>query len=55
MDNKAFAKGYVDTSFIDTNPELMEFQPSRNRAQKLIHYLGKYVHTPLVITYTLPW
>jgi len=40
MNNQAFSKGYVDTSFIDSNPELTQFVPSQNRAQKLVHYLG---------------
>lgn len=40
MENEAFSKGYVDTSFIDSNPNLVKFAPSQNRAQKLAHYLG---------------
>lgn len=43
MDNPAFSKGYVDTGFIDEHPELLKFQPAQNRAQKLVHYLGKYI------------
>ena len=42
MDNPAFSKGYVDTGFIDEHPELLKFQPSQNRAQKLVHYLGNF-------------
>ncbi|KAF6022688.1 Pc [Bugula neritina] len=52
MNNQAFSKGYVDTSFIDSNPELTQFVPSQNRAQKLVHYLGNVLvngpATPLV-------
>jgi pyruvate carboxylase len=30
----------VNTSFIEMHPELFAFQPSQNRAQKLLNYLG---------------
>ena len=35
-----FLAGVVDTYFIDENPQLFKFQPSMNRAQKLLHYMG---------------
>ena len=35
-----FLAGHVDTNFIDDNPQLFRFAASRNRAQKLLHYLG---------------
>jgi len=55
MNNQAFSKGYVDTSFIDSNPELTQFVPSQNRAQKLVHYLGALftLYYLLFITYSL--
>ena len=38
--------------FIDENPQLFDFQPSQNRASKLLNYLGEVVvngpTTPLV-------
>ena len=35
-----FLAGVVDTYFIDENPQLFKFEPSQNRAQKLLHYMG---------------
>jgi len=35
-----FLTGNFDTCFIDENPQLFQFQPSQNRAQKLLSYLG---------------
>lgn len=35
-----FSTGSVDTYFIDENPQLFQFSPSQNRAQKLLHFLG---------------
>ena len=35
-----FISGNFDTCFIDENPQLFQFQPSQNRAQKLLWYLG---------------
>jgi len=35
-----FLTGNIDTHFIDENPQLFQFQPSQNRAQKLLLYLG---------------
>ena len=43
-----FLAGNVDTYFIDENPNLFKFQPSMNRAQKLLYYLGNVmVNGPL--------
>ncbi|KAK6753383.1 hypothetical protein RB195_012772 [Necator americanus] len=36
-----FHDASVDTYFIDEHPELFEFKPSQNRAQKLLSYLGE--------------
>lgn len=52
MEQPNFVDGSVDTNFIDEHPELFEFQPSQNRAQKLLHYLAELevngALTPLV-------
>lgn len=40
LENQKFLNGIVDTYFIDENPQLFQFQPSQNRAQKLLNYLG---------------
>ncbi|XP_034178667.1 pyruvate carboxylase isoform X1 [Osmia lignaria lignaria] len=40
LENQKFLSGNVDTYFIDENPQLFQFQPSQNRAQKLLNYLG---------------
>lgn len=46
--NPKFLSGNVDTYFIDENPQLFKFQPSQNRAQKLLYYLGNVmVNGPL--------
>lgn len=36
-----FLSGVVDTYFIDENPQLFQFTPSQNRAQKLLKYMGE--------------
>ena len=36
-----FLAGVVDTYFIDENPGLFRFEPTQNRAQKLLYYLGE--------------
>ncbi|ESO94166.1 hypothetical protein LOTGIDRAFT_232430 [Lottia gigantea] len=41
LENEKFVSGSVDTYFIDENPQLFQFQPSQNRAQKLLHYMGQ--------------
>ncbi|RNA12573.1 pyruvate mitochondrial-like [Brachionus plicatilis] len=43
LQNKQFLEGSVDTSFIDQNPDLFNFKPSQNRAQKLLNYLADVV------------
>ena len=46
-----FLVGNVDTYFIDGNPQLFNFSPTQNRAQKLLYYLGNLIvngpQTPL--------
>lgn len=41
LENQKFINGAVDTYFIDENPQLFSLQPSKNRAQKLLNYLGQ--------------
>ncbi|XP_065316262.1 pyruvate carboxylase, mitochondrial-like [Gordionus sp. m RMFG-2023] len=57
INHEAFLKGKIYTDFIDTNPDLFKFAPSRNRAMKLLKYLGQVMvngpSTPLV-TYLRP-
>lgn len=38
--HKQFRSGSVDTSFIDSNPQLFQFHVGRNRAQKLLHFMA---------------
>ncbi len=38
-----FHAGEIDTTFVDTTPELFEFPPRQNRAQKILRYLGDLV------------
>ena len=40
LQDQKFLNGKIDTCFIDENPQLFKFQPSQNRAQKLLNYLG---------------
>lgn len=40
LKNDEFINGAVDTSFIESNPQLFNIKPSKNRAQKLLNYLG---------------
>lgn len=51
LENQKFLNGSVDTYFIDENPQLFNFAPSQNRAQKLLNYLGEVLvngpQTPL--------
>lgn len=51
LQNERFLSGIVDTNFIDEHSELFQFEPSQNRAQKLLHYLGQVMvngpQTPL--------
>jgi pyruvate carboxylase len=38
--NDVFQKGLATTTLIDTTPQLFEFKPRRDRATKLLQYLG---------------
>lgn len=40
LENQKFLNGTIDTTFIDEHPQLFRFHPSKNRAQKLLNYLG---------------
>ncbi len=40
IEHEEFLNAAVNTGFIDDNPSLFDFRPSRNRAQKLLAYLG---------------
>ncbi|KYN04312.1 PREDICTED: pyruvate carboxylase, mitochondrial isoform X1 [Cyphomyrmex costatus] len=40
LENQKFLNGIVDTYFIDEHPQLFQLQPSQNRAQKLLNYIG---------------
>lgn len=40
LNNEKFLNNEYDTNFIDTHPELFHFEPSQNRAQKLLYYLA---------------
>jgi len=52
LNHPQFVEETVSTRFIDENPQLFDFQPSMNRAGKLLNYLGNVVvngpTTPLV-------
>jgi len=52
LNHPQFLNDYVNTRFIDDNPQLFDFKPSQNRAGKLLNYLGQVVvngpQTPLV-------
>ncbi|KAK3093492.1 hypothetical protein FSP39_016408 [Pinctada imbricata] len=41
LEHEKFLNGVVDTYFIDENPQLFKFYPSKNRAQKLLHFMGQ--------------
>ncbi|WAR18768.1 PYC-like protein [Mya arenaria] len=41
LEHPQFLSGVVDTYFIDENPQLFQFKPSQNRAQKLLKYLAQ--------------
>jgi len=43
LENHKFINGAVDTHFIDENPQLFQFAPSRNRAQKILSYLANVI------------
>ncbi len=40
MTHPAFLDGQFNTSFIDTTPELLQFTAPKNRASKLLNYIG---------------
>lgn len=52
MNHPQFLEDTVNTRFIDDNPQLMDFEPSQNRAGKLLNYIGDVIvngpKTPLV-------
>jgi len=52
MNHPQFLNEVISTRFIDENPQLFDFQPSSNRAGKLLNYLGNVTvngpTTPLV-------
>merc|ERR1719334_2761891 len=52
LSHPQFLNETVSTRFIDENPQLFDFQPSQNRASKLLHYLGHVIvngpTTPMV-------
>ena len=41
--NKTFLDGWATTTLIDTTPELFDFKPRRDRATKLLNFLGNVV------------
>ena len=48
LKNPEFVSGYVDTSFIDENPDLFTFEQKQDRGQKILKYLGNVlVNGPL--------
>jgi pyruvate carboxylase len=43
LNSPQFLAGEATTTFIDSNPALLEFQPKRDRATKLLSYLGDVI------------
>src|SRR6185312_11786468 len=43
VNNDAFVAGRTTTSFLDENPELLQFTPRRDRATKLLTYLADVI------------
>lgn len=41
LENQKFLNGVLDTYFIDEHPQLFRFAKTKNRAQKLLNYLGE--------------
>ncbi|VDP78492.1 unnamed protein product [Schistosoma mattheei] len=39
--HEQFLSGIVDTNFIDEHPDLFDLPPAKQRAQKLLRYIGK--------------
>lgn len=49
LKHEKFQDGSYDTNFIDNNPQLFVFKPSKNRGQKLLKFLSEImVNGPLV-------
>jgi len=43
LTHPTFLTGVVSTAFIDENPDLFNFVPTSNRAQRLLYYLGDLI------------
>ncbi len=43
VNHQAFQTGEITTSFLDTNPNLFNYAPRRDRATKLLSYLGEVI------------
>lgn len=43
VNHPTFLSGQATTSFLDQSPELFQFQPRRDRATKLLRYLGEII------------
>jgi pyruvate carboxylase len=43
LENEEFLDGVVDTSFIAKNPDLLQPLKEKDRAQKLLHYIGEVI------------
>ena len=43
LENKEFLDGVVDTGFIAANPDLLQPLKEKDRAQKLLHYIGEVI------------
>ena len=41
--HSTFSSGAATTSFLDDTPQLLQFEPSRDRASKLLNYLGEVI------------
>ncbi|MBR5272984.1 MAG: pyruvate carboxylase [Clostridia bacterium] len=56
LTNETFISGNCNTGFIDQNPQLFEFDESRDRANKILTYIGeKAVNAPIEVkTYETP-
>ncbi len=43
VNNEAFRRGNVDTAFLDSTPSLFQFTPRKDRATRLLTYLGETI------------
>ena len=43
INHQQFLSGECTTRFIDTNPELLQFEPRKDRATKLLNFIGRVV------------